>query len=78
VPPPERVPKFDIFAGAPDRDAMWVCAVCGLANAKERMEQIAAERPGRYFIFYSPDRTILARTETFAKPRFPRLRHESA
>ncbi len=78
VPPPEPVPKFDIFAGAPDRDAMWICAVRGLANAKERMERIASERPGRYFIFYSPDRSILAQTETFAKPRSSRLRHESA
>jgi CheY-like chemotaxis protein len=76
--PPETIPKFDIFAGAPEREAMWVCAVSGLANAKERMEQIALERPGRYFIFYSPDRTILAQTETFARPRFPRLRNQSA
>ncbi len=66
--PPERVPKFDIFAGVPDRDAMWICAVRGLANAKERMDQIAVERPGRYFIFYPPERTILAQIETFAKP----------
>lgn len=66
--PPESVPKFDIFTGAPDRDAVWVCAVRGLANAKERMDQIAAQRPGRYFIFYPPERTILAQVETFAKP----------
>lgn len=46
---------------------MWVCSVRGPANAKERMDQIAAERPGRYFIFYAVDRTILAQTETFAK-----------
>lgn len=65
---PDSAPKFDIFAGVPDRDAVWVCTVRGLANARERMERIAAERPGRYFIFYAPDRTILAQTETFANP----------
>lgn len=74
--PAESVQKFDIFAGAPDRDAMWVCTVRGLANAKERMDQIAVECPGRYFIFYSPDRSILAETETFTKPRFRRVPNE--
>ncbi|HKV46975.1 MAG TPA: hypothetical protein VJN69_02705 [Candidatus Acidoferrales bacterium] len=66
--PAETVPKFDIFIGAPDRDALWVCTVRGLANAKERMDQIAAERPGRYFIFYTPERKVLSQIETFAKP----------
>lgn len=66
--PPETVPKFDIFAGAPDRDALWMCTVRGLANAKERMDKIAAERPGRYFIFYTPERKVLAHVETFARP----------
>ena len=63
----DEVPKFDIFSGAPDRDAIWVCAVRGLANAKERMDEIAIERPGRYFIFNAVERTILAQTETFAQ-----------
>ena len=74
-----RLPKFDIFAGAPDRDAVWLCAVEGLANAKEHMERIAAEKPGRYFIFYAPERTILSQTETFARPQGrPDLQRESA
>lgn len=66
--PPETVPKFDIFSGAPDRDAVWVCAARGLANAKEHMDRIAAERPGRYFIFYAPERKILSQIETSAAP----------
>jgi DNA-binding response OmpR family regulator len=65
---PAAVPKFDIFSGVPDRDAVWICSVRGLANAKERMDAIAAEQPGRYFIFYALDRSILAETETFAAP----------
>jgi hypothetical protein len=32
------------------------------------MDQIAVERPGRYFIFYTPGRIMIARTKTFAKP----------
>jgi len=56
---------FDIFAGSSDADALWVEAVEGLSNARERMEQIAAEKPGRYFVFCSRDHTILAQVETF-------------
>lgn len=74
----DEVPKFDIFSGASDRDAIWVCAVRGLANAKERMEEIAVERPGRYFIFNAAERTILAQTETFAQPARLNKAHESA
>ena len=59
------VPKFDIFAGAPDKSAVWVCGVAGLANARETMEQIAAERPGRYFIFHAADHNVLSQIETF-------------
>ena len=75
----DEVPKFDIFSGAPDRGAIWVCAVRGLANAKERMDEIAIERPGRYFIFNAVDRAILARTETFTQPaRINKAQNESA
>lgn len=77
--PPEEVPKFDIFSGASDRDAIWVCAVRGLANAKERMDEIAVERPGRYFIFNADERAILAETETFVQPaRLSKAESESA
>jgi len=62
------VPKFDIFVGAPDKNAVWVCGVAGLANARETMEHIAAEKPGRYFIFYAPDRNVLSQIETFPTP----------
>jgi DNA-binding NtrC family response regulator len=75
----DDAPKFDIFSGAPDRDAVWVCAVRGLANAKERMEETAVERPGRYFIFNAFDRTVLAQTETFAqRARLSKAQTESA
>lgn len=62
------VPKFDIFSGVPDRDAVWVCTVQGLATAKERMDRLAAEKPGPYFIFFAPTREIVGRTATFCEP----------
>jgi hypothetical protein len=40
---------FDIFSGTAKK-AMWIEAVEGLSNARERMEQIAADKPGQYFI----------------------------
>lgn len=61
-------PSFDIFSGAPDKDATWLECVRGLSNARERMEQIAAEKPGRYFIFAPLSHAILAQIETFSKP----------
>jgi hypothetical protein len=64
-PIPSPVPKFDIFCGRfPDPNVVWVDAVEGLAAACKRMEQIAAEKPGRYFVFNASDRTVLATTDT--------------
>lgn len=60
-------PTFDIFAGETDKNAVWVEAVAGLSNARERMEQIAAEKPGRYFLFSCSSHTILLRIETSRK-----------
>jgi hypothetical protein len=59
-------PIFDIFAGTYDK-AVWIEAVEGLSNARERMEQIGKEKPGRYFLFSCPDHLVLARIETFEK-----------
>ena len=59
------VPTFDIFRGAlGSTDVLWIEAVEGLGAAKRRMDEIARERPGRYFVFYSHERTVLASTNT--------------
>ena len=60
----DTVPMFHIFSGDNDRDAVWVCAVRGLADAKTRMDQLAAEKPGLYFVFLAGSHEILARTDT--------------
>jgi len=62
---------FDIFCGAPDKNAAWYERVEGLANARARMEQIAKIRPGKYFLFSRRDHSILAQLETFPDTQFP-------
>ena len=57
-------PRFDIFSGALDQDAMWIEAVAGLAKARQRMEEIAREIPGRYFVFSIHSRALLAKIDT--------------
>jgi hypothetical protein len=61
-------PKFDIFSGELDKNALWIETVEGLSNARERMEKMASEKPGRYFIFSASSHAVLAQTETFANP----------
>ena len=59
------VPKFDIFRSfLESSDVLWVEAVEGLGAAKRRMDEIAREQPGRYFVFYTHERTLLASTST--------------
>ena len=60
----QREPRFDIFSGDMDKDAVWVEAVEGLANAHEQMEQIASRVPGRYFLFSSYSHSVLGRIDT--------------
>ena len=59
--------SFDIFSGTPKR-AMWIEAVEGLSNARERMQQIAGEQPGQYFLFCPSTHTSVCEIETFAIP----------
>jgi hypothetical protein len=60
-------PKFDIFSGQIDSNALWLESVEGLSKARDRMRQIAAEKPGRYFVFSPASNSVLAETETFPK-----------
>jgi hypothetical protein len=53
-----------IFSGTP-KNARWVESAEGLSNARERMEQLAAAKPGQYFIVSIGSGSILAQTETF-------------
>jgi len=63
-----KEPTFDIFSGTPDEDEEWIEAVAGLSNARERMSELAARKPGRYFIFSVGSESILAQVQTFKTP----------
>ncbi|MGD0963872.1 MAG: hypothetical protein ABSA57_08230 [Candidatus Acidiferrales bacterium] len=52
---------FDIFSGAPEENGLWVESVEGLSNARQRMGQMATQKPGKYFLFCRSSRSILAR-----------------
>jgi hypothetical protein len=57
-------PRFDIFSGSIDKDAMWIESIAGLAQARQRMEAIAIRVPGKYFIFSIYSHLVLARIDT--------------
>lgn len=58
------VPRFDIFYGAIDRNAMWIEAVEGLGAACERMKEHASENPGQYFVFNMETHKVLVSIDT--------------
>jgi hypothetical protein len=59
---------FDIFSGVFEQNALWVEAVQGIDHATKRMEQIASDKPGKYFIFCSATHAVVSSTDTFKKP----------
>jgi len=60
---------FEIFSGAPEEHGLWVEAIEGFSNARQRMGQIAAEKPGKYFLFSRSSQSFPTRIETFARER---------
>lgn len=58
-------PTFDVFSGTPGQNALLIEAVEGLSNARERMQQIANNKPGKYFLFSPTGHSVLAEIETF-------------
>src|SRR5215469_848769 len=57
-------PKFDIFRGAFDKNAVRVEVVSGFANACRRMREIAQAKPERYFVYCLDREAVLARIDT--------------
>jgi hypothetical protein len=58
-------PAFEIFKGFyPDKEAIWVETVHGLGHARERMEQIAVNAPGPYFVYSTRDNLVMAISDT--------------
>jgi ligand-binding sensor domain-containing protein len=68
---PGTAPAFDIFKGRyPNQEAVWLETVRGLANARQRMEQIATENPESYFVFSSHDNLVMAIFDTTRRSDF--------
>jgi len=51
---------FDIFRGTTDKDA---AVVEGLFGARQRMQEIATDSPGQYFVLDPKSRSIVARID---------------
>lgn len=63
-----NIPKFDLFRGQyGEPDATWIETVEGLGSAAERMQQLAKEKPGPYFIFHAISRQVLGSVDTTQK-----------
>jgi hypothetical protein len=54
---------FDIFKCLPDGSPVWIAAIQGLQEAKERMAYEAAISPGDYFI-HSQGEGVVAKHDT--------------
>lgn len=68
---------FDIFRESGEKDAELVESVPGLLSALHRIEEIAAGKPGRYFLFDSRDRSKLVKIDS-RKPLISPLEKETA
>ncbi len=56
-------PKFDIFKRLRDGTSLWIVAVEGLEEARNRMNRLAVVVPGDYLI-YSEERGLVIESAT--------------
>lgn len=63
-------PAFDILSGTPLK-ARWLESVAGFASARKRMNELAAQTPGQYFIFNAWNSYIIEQVDT--RQSIPRL-----
>jgi hypothetical protein len=60
-----KIPAYDIFSGRfAGGDAEWIEAVEGLGDATARMQELAANTPGSYFVFSIETHEIVASINT--------------
>jgi hypothetical protein len=64
-----RGPKLDIFSGQPKKNAIWIETVVGMAEAVARMEQLAVEKPGPYFLYSSSSNSVVMQIERHPAPK---------
>ena len=58
---------FDIFEGEAGPEAVWIASAEGMQNAKVTMVRIASKRPGKYFVWESYSKQVLAIADTTLK-----------
>ena len=63
---------LDILSGAPEENGLWLEAVGCLASSQQRTGQMAAAKPGEYFLLSSADQSILTRVDTRSRTMFAR------
>ena len=64
-----KEPLFVIFSDLTEGRVAWLEPVEGLANAQRRMNQIAAEKPGAYFVYDAQTALIVTKTNTVKELR---------
>jgi hypothetical protein len=55
---------FDILSGVTGRDALWLEAIEGFDAARRRMSELAAAKPGPFFIFHTRTAAVVATADT--------------
>jgi hypothetical protein len=52
---------YEIFSGRfPNANVLWLEAVVGLDAARERMQTLAAQKPGSYFVWCTSSSAVVA------------------
>ena len=71
-------PMYHIFSGRfPETRVLWLESVVGFGAARERMQRLAAQKPGPYFIFSTNIHVVLATIDSTPAPRAMRRLHSA-
>jgi hypothetical protein len=71
-------PTYLICSGRfPETDVLWLESVVGFGAARERMQRLAAQKPGPYFIFSTNIHVVLATIDSTPAPRAMRRLHSA-
>jgi hypothetical protein len=55
---------FELFAGRPDRDPLWLETIRGREEAQTKLQRHATAKPGPYFIFSTATYNVVAKIDT--------------
>jgi len=73
------LPLYDIFSGHWLRkDAIWIEACRGSANAVQRMLDIATKKPGEYFLFNCYTRRCVMSVDTSSYAEYDKAQGDTS